>query len=146
MQTTYSFLDSAMIVSHPLSPAGPIIITGEGAGTVAVAMIDVRTAMDVAADGAVMVSKMAGNTGTVTIAVQQTSLAHKKLLALFNALIPADTVSWAQASITIRNISDGTGHICTGVSFQKIPDKQYTKQGGQVSWIIMAADIQSLTV
>ena len=146
MQTTYSFLDSAMIVSHPLSPAGPIIITGEGAGTVAVAMIDVRTAMDVAADGAVMVSKMAGNTGTVTIAVQQTSLAHKKLLAMYNQLILAPPSVWAQAAMTIRNVTDGSGHLCTGITFQKVPDKSYQKEGQHITWTILCADIENVTV
>ena len=146
MQSTYSFLDSVMVFAHPLLSTGAIVITGEGVGTINVSMNEARTAMDVAADGAVMVSKMAGNTGTLTISVQQTSLAHKKLLALFNLLIGADTFSWAQAMIIIRNVTDGTGHIATGVAFTKIGDKSYAKQGGQISWNIMAADIQSLTV
>lgn len=145
MQTTYSFLDSVIVITHP-SLSIPITVTGEGAGSVTVTMRDDRTAMDVAADGAVMVSKMAGNTGSVSIVVQQTSLVHKKLLALFNQLVIAAPSLWAQATMTIKNITDGTGHLCTGIAFGKVPDKTYTKQGGSVTWTIMAADVQSLTV
>lgn len=145
MHTTYSFLDSVMVFAHPLA-AAPIVITGEGAGRVTLSMTDNRTEMDVAADGQVMVSKIAGNTGTVTIDVQQTSNAYKKLLTLFNALWLADTGSWATGTLTIRNTSDGTGHVCTGVAFVKMGDKGYAKAGAHVTWTLMAANIASLSV
>jgi hypothetical protein len=144
MLTTYSFLDSVVIISHPMNL--PITVTGEGAGSISVSYQDPRTSHDVAADGAVMVSKQAGNTGAVSITVQQTSSIHKMLLKLFNQLIIAAPSMWAAGAITIKNITDGTGHLCTGFSFSKIPDKTYTKTGGQVSWTLMCADIQSLTV
>jgi hypothetical protein len=145
MQTTYSFLDTTLIFAHPDAPV-PITITGEGAGRVTVSMDGDRTAMDQAADGAVMVSKMAATIGTVMIDVQQTSQVHKKLLALFNTLYIADTSAWAKATITIRNSSDGTGHVCTGVAFSKPGDKVYQKDGQHVSWTLKCADIQNLTV
>jgi len=145
MQSTYSFLDTIVIFSHP-DLGLPITITGEGAGSISVAMTDNRTAMDTAADGSIMISKIAGNSGSVSINIQQTSLVHKKLLALFNQLVLAAPSSWAQAAMTIKNITDGTGHLCTGTTFQKIPDKSYQKEGQHVSWTLMAADVQSLTV
>ena len=143
-QTTYSFLDSVFVFSHPSHPV-PISVVGEGAGSLTVAYDEVRTAMEVAADGAVMVSKQAGNTGTVQIQVLQTSTVHKELLRLFNQLVAASPGEWAQGSITMKNITDGTGHYCTGVAFQKIPDKAYAKQGGNITWTLMCADILSLT-
>lgn len=143
--TTYSFIDSVIVVSHP-SLNSPIIIVGEGAGSVTVAMAETRTVHDAAADGSIMVSKVAGNHGTVNIDVQQTSKVHKKLLNLFNSLVVGTTDKWAQATISVRNITDKTGHVCTGVSPQKVPDKAYAKNGAHITWVFMAADIENTTV
>jgi hypothetical protein len=123
----------------------PITIIGEGAGQITVSMSEVRTEHNVAADGSVMVSKLAGNNGQITIDVQQTSIAHKKLLAMFNILVQAAPSQWANAAMIIKNITDKTGQICTGISLQKVPDKTYAKAGANVSWTLMAADIESLT-
>jgi len=143
--STYSFLDSILIITHP-DLSSPIVLTGEGAGSVTVTMSETRTVHEVAADGAVMVSKVAGNQGTIAIDVQQTSNVHKKLLNLFNSLVIGKTDKWAQASINIRNIADGAGHICNGVSPQIIPAKAYAKAGAHLTWTFMAADIQNTTV
>lgn len=143
--TTYSFLDSVLVITHPLAVT-PIVITGEGANSVTVSMTSNRTEMNVAADGAVMVSKIADNTGSFEIEVQQTSEAHKKLLNLFNIVWNADTGSWATGVLTIRNNSDQTGHIGTGVAFTKMGDKAYTKSGATVRWSLAAANIASLAI
>jgi len=143
-QTTYSFLDSVIILAHSLIvPAGLITLSGEGIGKATVSMRDERTIMDTAADGSVMISKIAGNTGTVAIDLQQTSLGHKALLSLYNLVILADPTMWAQAALTMRNITDGTSHIATGVAFTKLPDKTYQKEGQHVTWQLMCADIQN---
>ncbi len=145
MITTYSFLDSVVVLSHINYPV-PIVFTGEGSGSISVSHSDVRTAMEQAADGAVMVSKQVADLGTVTITVQQTSKIHKELLRLINQLVAEAPSSWAQAVLTIKNITDGTGHICTGVAFQKVPDKNYAKTGSNVTWTLMCANIANLTV
>lgn len=141
--TTYSFLDSVIILTHPTLQPEPIVLTGEGVGSVSVSMTEERTAMETAADGSVMVSKIAGNLGSVSVNVQQTSNAHKALLTFFGKIIGADALSWAQAVMIVRNITDGTSHICTGVAPTKIPDKAYGKTGAHIDWKFMAADIQS---
>jgi hypothetical protein len=92
-----------------------------------------------------MVSKQAGNNGQITISCQQTSDVHKWLLGWYNYLVIAGTEEWAQSSALLRNTADGTSHVITGISPQKVPDKQYQAQGQRVSWVLMAADIQSLT-
>ena len=142
-RTTYSFLDLGGAVAHPA--LGAYTFSGQGVGKVTVAMATERTVHDVAADGSVMVSKIAGENGTVTIEAQQTSDVHKWLLAAYNAIKVADISAWAQMAMTLRNTSGGTSHIITGISFQKVPDKPYDKQGQMVSWVLMAADIQSIT-
>lgn len=140
--STYSFLDLSGAIAHP--DLGAYIFTGQGVGSVTVALAQDKSAHDIAADGAVMVSKIAGLTGTITINCQQTSALHKWLLTAFNALYIAPTDSWAQMTIALRNTSDGTSHVITGASFGKIPDKAYAAQGAQVAWTLYAADIQSV--
>jgi hypothetical protein len=143
-QTTYSFLDLAGAIAHP--NRGAYTFTGEGVGEVTVTMSTDHTAHDVASDGSIMVSKISGNNGSVTISCQQTSPVHKWLLAWHNYLLNAPTDQWAQTTALLRNTTDGSSHVVTGVSPQKMPDKQYQAQGQRVSWTLMAANIENLTV
>lgn len=144
--TTYSFLDLSGAIMHPI--IGPFVFTGEGVGEVNIAMTTEKTGHDVAADGSVMVSYLAGDNGNVSIKCQQTSLVHKWLLAAFNAskiAAEAGAVSkWAGMKMALRNASDGTSHAVSGMSFQKIPDKPYQAQGQYVTWTLPAANIQSV--
>ncbi len=94
-----------------------------------------------AADGSVMVSKVAGNNGTVTIEVQQTSPLNKWLTNWAHALWTGATDIWASTSMLIRCTNTGTTHVITGVSPQKQPDTPYQNQGQRVTWTLMAADI-----
>ena len=137
--STYSFLDLAGAISHPMRT--PFIFTGEGSGRVTVSMLTEKTAHDAAADGSIMVSKIEGNNGQIVIECQQKSLVHKYLLALYNYLLTASAAEWAIAAVVLRNVSDGSSHVCTGVSFGKIPDKSYEAQGARVSWTLWAANI-----
>lgn len=142
--TTYSFLDLAGAITHPSFPGGPYMFTGEGVGSVTVNMQTERTAHDVAADGSIMVSKIAGNNGQIIIECQQTSLVDKYLLQLYNYLLQASSAEWAMAAIALRNVVNANNHIATGVSFGKLPDKPYGASGARVSWTLWAADIVSL--
>jgi hypothetical protein len=107
-------------------------------------MAQEKTAHDLAADGSVMVSKLAGDNGSISISTQQTSALHKWLLQWFNALKVGPTSIWAATGMFLRNTADGTSHVIIGVSPQKIPDKPYQAQGQHVTWVLMAADIQSV--
>lgn len=142
--TTYSFLDLSGVISH--GSVGSYTFNGEGVGELTIGYATERTAHDVAADGSVMVSKIPGNNGTVTMNVQQTSALHKWLVNAFNAVWLLATSQWAGFAMTFRNTSDGTSHVLSGVSFQKLADKPYQAQGQRCSWTLMAADIQSANV
>ena len=141
--TAYSFNDLNGVIYQ--EEYGDYAFVGQGIGNVIVSMASDKTIHDLGADGSVMVSKMPGNNGTITINVQQTSETHRWLLGLYNYLLNANTDQWAGISCTLRNVIDGTSHVARGMSFQKAPDKQYQAQGQQVSWVLMAADIQHLT-
>ncbi len=140
--TTYSFLDLSGALVHP--SLGAYIFTGQGVGQVTVTMDTERSAHSVAADGTIMVSKIAGHNGKIQIQCQQTSNVHKWLTAAENAVYIADTDQWASMTATLRNTSDGTTHIITGMSFGKVPDKVYQAEGQMVTWTLWAANIQSL--
>lgn len=141
--TTYSFLDLAGAVAHP--KLGAYSFTGQGVGEVIISMTTDQTTHDLAADGSVMVSRIAGSNGKISIKCQQTSNIHKWLLAGYNYMQIAPVSEWAQMGATLRNTADGTSHVITGMSFTKVPDKSYQAQGQQITWDIMAADIKSVT-
>lgn len=140
--STYSFDN----VTANLNFAGviPIEVTGKGAGSIDINMATEKTAHDVAADGAVMISKIPGNNGTISISIQQSSPTHKLLLLWYNYLLAASATQWASNSITIRDNVTGVSIIATGVSPQKRADKSYQAQGQRVNWNFMAADIVEL--
>lgn len=138
---TYSFLDCILNLAFP---SGAMSITGKGIGDMTISMAQERSIMEAAADGNVMISKVAGNHGSISINVQQTSDAHKFLLAMYNALIIAPPAVWAQGAGLLRSISDATTHTFSGLCFQKLPDKPYSKQGSLVTWVLLAGDIQQL--
>ena len=143
---TYSFKDLTGAFAHPL--AGAYTFEGEiGLGQITLAMVTENTIHAVAADGTVMVSAVPGDNGTITIETQQTSDLHSFLLSWANLcktnLRLGDASNWASAALSLRNVVDGATHIATGISPQKIPDKSYAAQGGNVTWVLMAADIQS---
>lgn len=138
-RSTYSFTDLAGALTHP--DVGDYIFSGEGIGEINIEMATEKTAHDVAADGAVMISKIAGENGTIAIQCQQTSPLHKYLLNWYNDIINADASVWAAMSASLRNVVDGTSHFVTGISPQKRAGKVYQKQGQNVTWTLMAADI-----
>lgn len=140
MTTTYSFQDVTVTISHP--DLGQFIATGEGLGSIDVTMATDRTAHDIAADGSVMVSKIAGRNGGLTMTIQQTSELHRWLTKWFNYLETAKTNKWADTTVIVRSAIMGETKTCTGVSPQKLPDVPYQAQGQMVSWSLLAADIQ----
>lgn len=145
--TTYSFKDLTGAFVHPL--AGSYIFAGGqvGVGQITITNATDRTAHDTAADGSVMVSYIAGDSGGATIEVQQTSTLHDFLLGWFNAVKTSAELGavgpWAAGILRLHNTIDGSTHTLTGVSPSKVPDKTYAAQGGRVTWSIMAARVDN---
>jgi len=144
---TYSFLDLSVVINNPVLPA-PITFAGNlGTGSLTVTMHTERTVLDTAADGTVMPSYVAGDSGAFTMEAQQTSSLHQALLDLYNTLKAAadngDVSNWAATTISARNIISASQHRGTGVAFSKIPDKPYVAQGGRVTWSLQACNIDN---
>lgn len=142
--STYSFTDVNATISHPAY--GSYSVQGEGIGDMTISKTTDRSSHDVAADGAIMISKIAGNNGNVTINAQQTSSLHEFLQGLFNYCWQADTSEWAQISMTIEAPKMGKTYYCTGGAFVKEPDEPFQSQGQRVQWGILFADIQRIQV
>ena len=145
---TYSFKDVSYAFNSPA--AGSYVSAGQvGLGGIQVMMAAERTVHDRAADGNIMVSALAGDDGSISLEVQQTSDIHAFLLLWWNLLKTAmdagDVSNWASATVMIRSLTDGTEHYARGVSPQKIPDKPYAAQGQKVTWHLMCADLQTTT-
>lgn len=140
MSVVYSFGDVTATISH--AAKGQKVITGEGVGSITTTMATDRTAHDVSADGRVMVSKIKGRNGSLAIAVQQNSDVNNWLLKLYNHLEGAPANEWAGITIVVRSPSMRDLVTAHGVSFLKLPDKPYQAQGQQITWNLMAADIQ----
>lgn len=139
MNTTYSFQDISCVISHPA--VGQHVVTGSGAKTIALSRTNDMSSHDLAADGSVMVSKMASPNGTVTITAQQTSDLHDYLVKLSNYVKTAPSGEFASATIVIRSAEMKRQHTCKGVSIQKQPDQTYEASGGTIAWALMAAGI-----
>ena len=137
---TYSFEDVSVVFSHP--GFGQFIATGSGLGSITTDMTTDRTIQDVAADGSVMISKVKARNGTISISIQQTSTFHQWLIKLYNYLETADTSKWAETKVIIRTPVMNELETCTGVSFGKLPSNPRQAQGQNLTWSLMAADIQ----
>lgn len=146
-QTTYSFKDIKGVCT---GPGGGFIIGGGnvGAGSITITMSEDRTVQDVAADGSVMPSYVAGDNGSVALEMQQTSSLHKSLLGMYNILKTladaGEVATWAATTISFIALLDGSAHVLTGVSFQRIPVKAYAAHGARVTWNLMACNIVTL--
>lgn len=143
--TTYSFKDLVGVLNSPFLTQPLTIVGGNiGNGQIVIRMLTQRTEHEVGTDGTVMPSYISGANAEVTIEVLQTSALHHALLAIYNANVTAadggDVSNWVAATMSFRTILDGSGHVFSGVSFQKIPDKTYAARGGRLTWVLMAAN------
>jgi|SRR6185312_1173026 len=143
--TVYSATDLAGSFADPDAGIFYLTATNVGRGTITITMATERTQQNVAADGSVMVSSIAGNNGTVTIEAQQTSDLHAFLVTWSNIKFTNQTLgnntNFAAAAMSFRSISSGLLHTITGISPMKIPDIPYGAQGQMITWTLPAANI-----
>lgn len=138
----YSFKDTSTSFSHP--NVGSKSTTGAGLGSIAISQATIKTVHEVSADGRVMISKVAGDNGTIVVTVQQTSDLHQWLLKSWYNYIngsSSSTDDWAAMVITINDNNSDLTITATGVSPEKVADIPYQAQGQMVTWNLMAAEI-----
>ncbi len=147
--TTYSFRDlTGVLTNGAFGITIPLSGGNQGFAQMTITMATERTTHDTAADGTVMPSYVAGDSGTIDLEIQQTAPLHHQLLALYNLAVAAanadDVSGWASTVITFRTILDGAVHVLSGVSFAKVPDKPYQASGQRVRWALMAANVVNM--
>lgn len=140
--STYAFEDVDVIVSHP--SVGSYSFNGAGMGSITIAKANDVTQHDVAADGSVMASKIRTGNGTVTIAVQQTSVGAAFLKKLNAYVETADSSEFTRTTISVVAKKQGVNITCTGVSPQKSPDAGFAQAGAQISFAYMAQRITGM--
>jgi len=143
---TYSFKSlTGVLTNAAFGVSIPLTGGNIGVGSFTIRMSTTRTTHDVAADGTVMPSYVAGDNGEIDIQVQETSVIHRALLNLYNLCVLAanndDVSGWAATAISFVLLVDGSTHTLTGCSFDKIPDKPYEASGQKMTWKLMAANI-----
>lgn len=147
----YSFKDLSGSFTHPYCNSivwgGSGSYLGIGLKKITITMKSERTEHLVGADGVVIPIYIAGNNGSVTIECQQNSSTHEGLLRWYNLvknnIDTGDPSEFATAEMTLRSLSAGTGHIIRGISLPQLGEKVYASQGGDVIWILPAANIHS---
>jgi hypothetical protein len=144
---TYSFRDLVGTLNNPVAGVTIVFNGGNiGFSRITITMSTDRSAHDVASDGAVMVSYVAGRNGAIEIEVQQTSAIHHDLLDLYNQLETlangGDSSGWAANTLSFRAPFDQSQYLLSGASFTKIADKPYQAHGQKVVWHLVAADVQ----
>lgn len=139
MNTAYSFADVTLVFSH--SKVGRITVTGEGVGSITISRANDVTQHDVAADGAVMATKIIAKNGAIALSVQQTSAANTFFKKWYQYLLTAPTSEWTATTATLKNILTGETISLIGVSPQKLPDAVFQQTGQQVTWNMMAAEV-----
>lgn len=137
--SVYSFADVSLVISHP--KVGKLTITGEGVGSISIARANDMTQHDIAADGSIMISKVVTENGTMAVALQQTSPAHKWLKKWLDYCVAAPSNEWASTSATLKHPEFGEIINISGISPQKRPDAAFQSAGQQVTWNLMAAKI-----
>lgn len=137
--TTYSFADCDIIFTHP--GVGVHQVNGQGIGSITITQQTEKTVHDVAADGSVMISKVAGENASIDIEVQQTSAFHKWLLGWYNFIVVAPAIQWASAYILIRDKASGTTITAIDVSPVSRAAKSYQAQGQRLTWNLLAGNV-----
>ena len=140
----YSFKDLSIVLSHPI--AGTFRGQGQqGFGQVTFVKTTTRAEQSVSADGLVLTSIVAGDGGTITIEVQQTSPLHAFLIGWSNDVDAAanlgDVSNAVAGIVSAQALSAKASHYATGVTPQKQPDKPYGAQSAMVTWTLVCANL-----
>lgn len=129
--TTYSFMSVTAAISGPNGSFD--LSNGNSEGGISHSMREDKNAQTVGADGTVMNSLHAGNTGTVTVRLLKTSPVNA-LLSNMYAADKSDATVWGQNVITIRDVARGDHVTCSQCAFKKFPDETWDKEGPALEW------------
>jgi len=131
---TYSFKNVQCSITGP----GGSIPLGQGAGEaeegITTAMDEDKTSTSTGADGAIMHSLHAGQTGTITVRLLKTSPTNALLNQLYQVQ-QASSALWGQNQMVVSD--NARGDVISGaqMAFVKHPDVVYSKDGNFNEWV-----------
>jgi structural protein KPP10_ORF10 len=131
--SSYSFTDVVMSLSGPtgsLDLGYGNAVAEEG---IDVDMLEDKNTVTTGADGEIMHSMHAGNTGRMTLRLLKTSPQNAKLMVMYNAQKTA-TALWGKNLILVRQTAAGDTHTGRQMAFQKKASVGYKKVGAFLEW------------
>jgi hypothetical protein len=140
---TYSFIDVGASLSGPGGTVNLGFCAGVAEEGITVEPTEDRNTMTIGADGKVMHSLHAGNSGTVRVRLLKTSETNALLQEMFNTQQLSGR-DWGRNQITIRDFQRGDSVQCEDVAFARIPTVDYGKVAGMVEWVFHAGHISQL--
>jgi hypothetical protein len=130
---TYSFLNVAATITGP----GGSFSLGSGSGDaeegITVAMVDDKDAMTTGADGSIMHSLRASNSGRLSVRLLKTSPVNALLSALYNYQRTSSSY-WGQNVLVVSDVARGDVVTGSQIAFTKQPDIVYAKDGNMNEW------------
>ena len=140
---TYSFMDVNCSIVGP----GGSFPLGYGSGSseegISIAMTEEKNTMTVGADGTVMHSLHAGNSGTVTVRFLKTAPTNSQMSTMLD-IQRVSSALWGQNTIVISDPARGDQISCTNCAFQRWPNVNYAKDGGIQEWAFHAGQINGV--
>ena len=130
----YSFLN---VQASIVGPGGAFPL-GSGAGAaeegITVTMLDDKGDTKVGADGTIMQSLRASNLGQITVRLLKTSPINALLSTMYN-FQKSSSAQWGQNVISITDTVRGDLVTSDSMSFTKLPDLQFSKDGNTNEWV-----------
>ena len=136
----YSLPDVTAVLTHP--DVGTANLHQCGIGKITVSAAGDLTSHTTTADGYVVVNRTKTMNGTVTIEVPQNSAADDFLRRWAKwARNTGKSSRIALGTLTITDSISGYKTICTGVSLQKVPDRNYDRTATNITYSLLAASV-----
>lgn len=136
---TYSFADLNLIFEHPSFP--PFALQGSGIVDFKIDPGGKVGAIDIAADGAAMISKMQAPHRHFSITVQQVCPLHDWLNGLYNFLVPAPSALWALMNIGVSSVTGAfIKSTLSNCFFDETAGIPFAAQGQNVTWNLTCAN------
>lgn len=137
--TVYSLADVRAVMYH--QDVGQCVLSSQGLGKISITHAGDLSSHTATADGYVVVNRLRGSHGMITLEVPQNSSADEFLRRWARYLKNAQSWLFALTALNIVDQMGGFTIYCEGVTPQKIPDRVYDQTSGNVSWTLLAASI-----
>jgi Protein of unknown function (DUF3277) len=141
--STYSFINCAATITGP----GGSFSLGYGSGNakegVRTEMIDDKDMMTTGADGSIMHSLRASNSGRIVVRLLKTSPVNAQLSALYN-FQRTSSILWGQNVLVVSDVARGDVITGTQMAFVRQTPVVYSEDGDMNEWSFQGVTIDVL--